>query len=121
MLGARGLLGLFTSDETVLEYGLVMMRLLVPSYITYILIEILSGAVRGAGDTLIPTIINLTGICLLRVAWIWFVVPAHNTVECVLFSYPLTWVVTSIVFVLYYWKGGWLQRCIRKSGIEEPV
>ena len=121
MLGARGLLGLFTSDETVLEYGLVMMRLLVPSYITYILIEILSGAVRGAGDTLIPTIINLTGICLLRVVWIWFVVPAHNTVECVLFSYPLTWVVTSIVFVLYYWKGGWLQRCIRKSGIEEPV
>lgn len=121
MLGTRGFLGLFTSDETVLEYGLVMMRLLVPSYITYILIEILSGAVRGAGDTLIPTIINLTGICLLRVVWIWFVVPAHNTVECVLFSYPLTWVVTSIVFVLYYWKGGWLQRCIRKSGIEEPV
>ena len=121
MLGARGFLGLFTSDETVLEYGLIMMRLLVPSYITYILIEVLSGAVRGAGDTLIPTIINLTGICLLRVVWIWFVVPAHNTVECVLFSYPLTWVVTSIVFVLYYWKGGWLQRCIRKSGIEEPV
>ena len=76
---------------------------------------------RGAGDTLIPTIVNLTGICVLRVVWIWFVVPSHNTVECVLFSYPLTWVVTSIAFVIYYLKGGWLQRCIRKSGIEEPV
>ena len=38
-----------------------------------------------------------------------------------LFSYPLTWVVTSIVFVLYYWKGGWLQRCIQKSGLEKQA
>ena len=57
----------------------------------------------------------------LRFIWIWFVVPSHNTVECVLFSYPLTWVVTSIAFVIYYLKGGWLQRCIQKSGLEKNI
>ena len=121
MLGARVFLGMFTNDEIVLDYGVTIMWMLVPSYVTYICIEILSGAVRGAGDTLIPTIVNLTGICVLRVVWIWFVVPSHNTVECVLFSYPLTWVVTSIAFVIYYLKGGWLQRCIQKSGLEKQA
>ena len=121
MLGARVFLGMFTNDEIVLDYGVTIMWMLVPSYVTYICIEILSGAVRGAGDTLIPTIVNLTGICVLRVVWIWFVVPSHNTVECVLFSYPLTWVVTSVAFVIYYLKGGWLQRCIQKSGLEKQA
>ena len=57
----------------------------------------------------------------LHFIWIWFVVPSHSTVECVLFSYPLTWVVTSIAFVIYYLKGGRLQRCIQKSGLGKNI
>ena len=40
---------MFTNDEIVLDYGVTIMWMLVPSYVTYICIEILSGAVRGAG------------------------------------------------------------------------
>ncbi len=93
---------LFTSDQAVIQIGIHMLRYLVPVYFTYIIIEILSGALRGVGDCWIPTVICCVGICALRVAWVMFAVPLHRDIETIMFSYPLTWTVTSILFVLYY-------------------
>lgn len=107
---------LFTNEEAVIEQGMYMLRLLVPTYITYICLDILSGAVRGAGDTLIPTLMTLVGVCMLRVLWLTFFVPTHNTLFYVLISYPITWLITSIAFIVYYLQGGWLRRCTRKAG-----
>jgi putative MATE family efflux protein len=104
------LLRLFSGDPKVVEYGLRIIHTLVPLYFTYITIEILSGAVRGTGDTLIPTLMTLTGVCLLRVLWISFVVPKYHRLEMVLYSYPITWVITSAMYVVYYFRGRWLER-----------
>lgn len=109
------LLRLFTNDDVVVALGLKIIHLIVPTYITYVGIEIISGAVRGAGDSLIPTLMTLFGVCLLRIIWIAGVVPLHNTITTVVLSYPVTWVVTSIMFFIYYKKSNWLQRCIRKA------
>ena len=110
---SRLLLSLFVKDEAVIAQGVQMMHFLVPTYITYICIEILSGALRGCGDVMVPTLITCFGVCGLRVAWLIGVVPFHHTVPMVEFSYPLTWVLSSILFVVYYFKGGWLKRRIR--------
>lgn len=107
---------LFTDDEAVLEQGMFVLRTLVPTYITYICIEILSGAMRGSGDSLVPTMFTLFGVCLVRVVWLLTVVPAHHTVRCVILSYPITWVITSLAFIVYYRRGKWLERCIQKAG-----
>ena len=94
------------------------MRLIVPTYITYIFIEILSGAMRGAGDSLIPTIMTLTGVCLLRVFWVTVVVSTHHELNVLLLSYPITWIVTSGMFMVYYLRGRWLKRCIALQNAE---
>lgn len=106
---------LFTPDEAVIDEGMKILRLLVPTYVTYISIEILSGAVRGAGDSLIPTLMTLFGVCLLRVAWLAVTLPKWPTMTTVLLAYPITWVITSLLFIVYYWKGGWLKRCLARS------
>ena len=85
---------------------------------TYICIEVLAGAVRGTGDSLIPTLFTLTGVCLLRVAWVMGVAPAYHSLTVVLLSYPITWTITSVLFVIYYLKGGWLKRSISKAKLE---
>jgi Na+-driven multidrug efflux pump len=95
-----------------------ILRLLVPTYVLYLCIEILSGAVRGAGDSLVPTIITLFGVCLLRLVWLLGIVPQIGTLTAVLVSYPATWGITSVMFILYYWKSGWLKRCTKKAGHE---
>lgn len=109
---------LFADDPVVIAHGMDILNLLVPTYVLYLCIEILSGAVRGAGDSLIPTLITLFGVCLLRVVWLLGVAPQLGTLNAVLVSYPITWALTSTLFLLYYWKGGWLQRCIKKAGLE---
>ena len=84
-----------------------MMAVISPSYITYICIEILGGTARGCGDSIIPMLLTCFGICVLRVIWILVIVPLRPDVSTVAFSYPLTWIVTGAVLVLYYYKGSW--------------
>ncbi len=93
---------LFTKDAEVISIGLMMMRFLVPTFITYICIEIYSGALRGMGDSFIPMLITCGGICGLRVFWVVFAVPRWNSMKTVMLSYPITWVITSILFLIYY-------------------
>ena len=104
LVGRYGLM-LFITDSAVLEIGVSIMKYIVPWYITYIAIELLSGAIRGVGKSLIPTLISVFGICVLRIVWI-YVSPAINpTLFGVLFSYPFSWVVTSLLFIIYYFRG----------------
>ena len=98
---------LFTDDPAVIREGVHMLHLLVPFYIAYIPIEILSGALRGAGDTLVPTLLTLVFICLFRVIWIMFVAPHFAGVDVILWSYPVTWVLTGGLFILYYRNKRW--------------
>ena len=95
-------LSIFTKDAAVIEVGVRMIHIISPTYITYICIEILSGVSRGCGKVIVPTIMSVVGVCGLRILWLFSVVPHYNTVETICLSYPLTWVVTSIGFVIYY-------------------
>ena len=112
---ARPLLGLFTEDQEVMKITLEMMHFLVPTYLTYICVEIFSGAVRGAGDVVAPTLMTCFGVCILRVLWILVAVPMHRTVVMVEWSYPITWTLTSVMYGIYYFHGGWLRRCKEKQ------
>ena len=107
---------LFTTDEAVIEQGMHILHLLVPFYETYICVEILSGTVRGAGAALAPALITLFGVCVLRVAWILVVLPIYHTLDIVLYSYPITWILTSILFIIYYLKGPWLEKGRKRLG-----
>lgn len=96
------LLSLFTTEKDVLEFGDIMMRAMVPYYILYISIEVCSGALRGIGKSIIPTIMTLVGVCFLRVVWIICALPIRNQITTVVYSYPITWTVTSVMFLIYY-------------------
>ena len=112
--GGESIYHLFTKDAAVISQGMVVLRLLAPYYITYVTIEIISGAVRGAGDSILPMIITCIGICVLRVAWIALAVPLWRDIRNVCLSYPITWTVTSVAFLLYYFQGGWLRKRIER-------
>lgn len=95
------LLPLFITDAEVQHIGVDMMRYLTRFYFLYVSVEILSGALRGVGDTVIPMLLCLFGICILRSAWILFVLPVHHDMYTMMNSYPISWIVTSLAFFLY--------------------
>ena len=101
---------LFTNEPEVIDDGMKILKFLVPFWATYISIEILSGVIRGVGDSFIPMMISLFGICFLRIAWLFIAVPHSHTILTVLSSYPLTWTVTSIAFWIYWFSGKWIHR-----------
>ena len=71
---------------------------LAPSYFTFVFIEILSGAIRGAGEALQPMLITCIGVCGLRVVWILLMVPYWHTMQMVAMNYPVSWVITAVIF-----------------------
>ncbi len=113
LTGGRLFFSLFTNDANVVEIGLGMMRVISPTYVTYICIEILGGTTRGCGDAVLPTVMTAVGVCILRVAWVLIAVPLRPEISTVAFSYPLTWAVTSVMFIIYYLRGNWLKRSRR--------
>ncbi|GLC82032.1 MATE family efflux transporter [Lacrimispora brassicae] len=97
---------LFTTDEAVIQKGTQILRYLAPTFFTYVCIEIYSGSLRGVGDCWIPMILTSLGVCALRVVWICVAVPLRPAIETVIFSYPLTWAATSLLFIVYFnWFG----------------
>ena len=110
---------LFTTDQDVISIGIAMMRYLAPLYVEYVAIEILSGSLRGVGDCWCPMIISLLGVCVLRVGWILIAVPLKRDIYTIMFSYPLTWVTTTVLFVIYYLFFGKLKR--ERAGIRKAA
>ncbi len=111
--GGTYIYSLFTSDAQVIEKGMEILRFMVPTFWTYVFIEIFSGTLRGMGNSFIPMIITSLGVCALRVVWLFTAVPIWPSVRTVILSYPMTWSVTSILFIIYY------QYYVKKNGIGE--
>ena len=74
------------------------MTLMCPFFFFYSFAEGFSGACCGMGNTLIPMITTLTTICLLRVLSIWFILPHYGTMDCIVWIYIASWIVTGLAF-----------------------
>ncbi|NCB93697.1 MAG: MATE family efflux transporter [Clostridia bacterium] len=101
-LGGRMLFSLFTADPSVISIGMGMLHVIAPAYFLFVFIEILTSALRGIGDVMIPMIMTCCGVCLLRVLWIAFIVPLKPGLNTIIISYPITWFITAILFIVYY-------------------
>ena len=121
LLFGKYILMLFADDANVLEIGEQIIRTLMPFLFTYVMIEIVCGVVRGTGEAVVPMIITCVGVCVLRVVWMKVIVPMYMTLPVLLYSYPITWTVTSIVFLIYYYKGNWLKRRLAKTPTMEQL
>ena len=82
-----------------------MLLFITPWYIVYVFIEVLGGSLRGRGNVIVPVVITLLGVCVLRIIWLAGVLRISPTIHAIIFSYPVTWVITALAFIGYYlWK-----------------
>ena len=118
--GGYLLVDLFTEDAEVRRISMELVRFMVPTFITYIAIEVLSGTLRGVGDAWMPLVITGVGICAVRVLWIIVALPVCPHILTAAFSYPLTWTITSLAFVVYYYCFSRLRRFNLKKYFRLP-
>lgn len=81
-----------------------LMRFLAPFYVTYVFGEIFAGTLRGCGDTLRPMMLTLLGTCVTRILWMLLVVPACHDIKLIISSYVVSWIVTSLLMSILFFK-----------------
>ena len=102
LLSGHALLRIFNTDPEVVRIGYIRILILISAELVNVVIEILSGAMRGHGQSLIPAIISLVGICGVRIIWVYTVFPFSKTFATIMAAYPLSWAITALVLVISY-------------------
>ena len=105
---------LFNSDPAVIEQGRVIITYLAPCYILFSATEVLSSMMRGVGNVVKPTLITLFGACALRMVLLFTMTFPHLSNLTIALCYPITWIVTSAMFIIYYKLGRWMPAYPQK-------
>ena len=95
--GGNVLLRLYSSDEEVIRYGILRMLYICVPYFLCGIMDVMVGALRGIGYSIMPMLVSLTGACLFRVVWIYTAFRQVPTLQCLYISYPISWALTFLV------------------------
>lgn len=106
------LLGIFTADSNVIRVGAYAMLWIVPFNILFCPVSILGDTMRGTGYSVVPTAITAICICGFRVLWVMTAVRAWHTIEMLCITYPLSWLLADVVFIITYLRGKWLRGAV---------
>lgn len=101
---------MFSQEADVIYYGSWMMRTLVPFYSILNIAQVLTGAVRGTGNTTVPMLINVFYYCIIRQVFLAVAMMFVNSIVVVFWSYPLTWTLSAVTLFIYYKRGSWLKH-----------
>ena len=69
----------------------------------------ISGILRGAGKSAVPMYVMLIAWCAIRITYITIAVQIVPVVQTIYWAYPLTWSISSILFLIYYLKVDWVH------------
>lgn len=115
------ILGIYTDNPEVVAVGGVIMMAIMPYEFMFMPIEVFAGTMRGVGNSLMPTLITGSCVCLFRVVWLMTAVRHWHSLKTLTLSYPLSWALAAAVFLAVYFKGNWLRRRIVQCGMEPEV
>ncbi len=99
---AEEVLSLFNRDPEVIRLGVIRLWYIVAPELVNVVMEGLSGALRGYGISLTPAVITLVCVCGVRVAWVFTAFANIPTYATLMAVYPISWFVTAIVLVAAY-------------------
>lgn len=117
------LLGIYSSDPTVISYGISRLHVVCMTYFLCGLMDTACGSIRGLGYSMAPTIVSLTGACGLRILWICTAFQIDRTLFTLYLSYPVSWLVTFIAHMLCYMKFSrdWKRKIEKLEGNAQAI
>lgn len=98
------LLGIYSPSAEVIAAGMMRVRIICSVYALCGVMDVLVGALRGIGYSIIPMIVSLVGACGLRLLWIVtvFQIPEYHSLTTIYISYPITWTITLTVHAVTF-------------------
>ena len=99
---ARPLLSLFTNEPQVIEAGLLRVKLLLYAETLNVLMDNLSGAMRGLGKSLVPALTTLICVCGVRIIWVFTGFQIYHTWLSIMIVFPVSWAVNALFIIIGY-------------------
>ncbi len=109
-LGAPWLISWFNDDPAVIAYGVRQARVVSLFYPMLTLTHCMGGILRGAGKSTVSMAIMMGVWCVFRVIYITVMVHLIPDITVIFTAYPVTWTISSILFVIYYKKADWIHN-----------
>lgn len=109
----QNLLGIFTNNPEVIALGMIRILWVVLPQPISVVMDTLSGCMRGYGYSMPPALVTLIVICSVRLIWVYTAFPLSPTYETLMMVYPLSWLITMIGLIVLYIRH---QRMLRNRG-----
>lgn len=107
---APALIRIFNNQPDVIGFGVMQTRTEALFYCLLSLSHCLAGILRGAGKSTVPMMTMLICWCAIRITYISIMVNVIPDIRVVFWAYPLTWFLSSVIFVIYYKKVNWMTE-----------
>jgi putative MATE family efflux protein len=69
----------------------------------------IAGIMRGAGRSTVPMFTMLSSWCIIRIIYITITVHFIPKIQVIFWAYPLTWSISSVIFLIYFLKADWVH------------
>ena len=104
LLFGEFLVGIYSPEPDVIISGINRLRIILMSYFLCGMMDVMVGALRGIGYSVLPMIVSLLGACGLRLLWIAtiFQIPQYHSPEVIYLSYPVSWAITFLTHIICF-------------------
>lgn len=102
LLTQRSLLTLFTSDPAIIELAVVRVSCLMYGELINVVMDNLSGALRGLGKSMLPAVASFVGVCGTRITWVFTGFKLYHTWLSLMLVFPISWAITAVAIAAMY-------------------
>lgn len=81
----------------------------------------IAGIMRGAGKSTVPMFVMLFSWCIIRITYITITVHYIPKIQVIFWAYPLTWSISSVIFLIYFLKADWIHSFEKKEAAGRMV
>ncbi len=119
-LFAPQLTAIFTETPEVIALGVEQARTISLFYCLLAFSHAVASVCRGAGKAFVPMTIMLVFWCVVRITYITTVMHFIHDIQYIYWAYPITWSLSSIVYLIYYHFSDWVHGFEKKSQKLQP-
>lgn len=103
------LIGFFDQTPGVIAYGVQQARTAALFYCLLAFSHSVAAVCRGAGKAFVPMCVMLSVWCVIRILYIILVMRLTGEIGYIYWAYPLTWGISSVIYLIYYLRSDWVH------------
>ncbi|MBE5893689.1 MAG: MATE family efflux transporter [Lachnospiraceae bacterium] len=115
---APQLIALFDSEPQVVAFGVQQAGIATWFFFLMAFSHASAAVMRGAGKPVVPMVVILTAWCVIRIIYITIATSFIHDIRVVFWAYPITWSISSTIFLIYLLRGNWLPKKKAEKGFS---